>query len=558
MFTSTFYDLGPAPYNSILGTFPTQGLVEGISLEKKPKFSIVGNVWVDSNRNGAKDIGEANYPNATITLSGPVSTTTTTDASGNYSFGNLTAGNYTVALTLPGGYAATTTNPVNVVISQTVPSTTVNFGIVFAEIQIFAGRSTEPYVAVDPNDGSHAVIGFNDLSSPDQGGCGWAELQLRTDASTLPSTGSLQLPTGFKPIGDPWVRYGPDGTLFYTCIGRKTDFSRTVDGTSVTKTTWRVFLAASPPASGQSGRASALRVTATVAETTQICVQGVCLGSTTDHPSLGVLRTSNGSTRLIACWTESKVSTSTAPLPGFLLTNIASSNDGGVTWSIQTTKQGARQCTVGAGNGIAGVAYWYNNQAVLGPILGSNNLRLLTSTDAVSWSGPITLASVGPLLSNGTTDKVLSQPYALLAPNANRLQAIYQVRVTDPTIGDHSQVFVVDVDPATGRITSGSQPGVPGSETFLPGAGTCPNLVGMYQATPASNPDFRYTVWSFDVVNNTWRSRFQTSRGPIVSLARIGDYTGADCSSSRDVAWVAWADARDGDPHIWGAAIPIR
>jgi hypothetical protein len=32
----SFYDLGSAPYNAIKGSFPTQGLVEGISLEKKP------------------------------------------------------------------------------------------------------------------------------------------------------------------------------------------------------------------------------------------------------------------------------------------------------------------------------------------------------------------------------------------------------------------------------------------------------------------------------------------------------------------------------------------
>jgi hypothetical protein len=31
----SFYDLGPAPYATIRGSFPTQGLVEGISLEKK-------------------------------------------------------------------------------------------------------------------------------------------------------------------------------------------------------------------------------------------------------------------------------------------------------------------------------------------------------------------------------------------------------------------------------------------------------------------------------------------------------------------------------------------
>jgi murein DD-endopeptidase MepM/ murein hydrolase activator NlpD len=90
-------------------------------------FTISGNVWVDSNTNSAKDSGEGNYPNATITLSGNLCKTTTTETAGNYWFTDLPDGNYVVTLTVPPGYTQTTTNPVNVTIG---PSTEVNFGVV--------------------------------------------------------------------------------------------------------------------------------------------------------------------------------------------------------------------------------------------------------------------------------------------------------------------------------------------------------------------------------------------------------------------------------------------
>ncbi|MDR3431263.1 MAG: SdrD B-like domain-containing protein, partial [Rouxiella aceris] len=65
-------------------------------------------VWVDKNANGLQDAGETGLNNVTVKLldstGNTVLSTTTTNASGNYSFANLTPGNYMVQFVAPGGY----------------------------------------------------------------------------------------------------------------------------------------------------------------------------------------------------------------------------------------------------------------------------------------------------------------------------------------------------------------------------------------------------------------------------------------------------------------------
>src|SRR6185503_10148759 len=53
-----------------------------------------GFAYVDANRNGVKDAGEAGIGN--VTISGPGGTTTTA-ADGSYAFSNLDAGSYSVS-----------------------------------------------------------------------------------------------------------------------------------------------------------------------------------------------------------------------------------------------------------------------------------------------------------------------------------------------------------------------------------------------------------------------------------------------------------------------------
>lgn len=77
----------------------------------KPKGSIAGFVYLDSNNNGARDGNEKGLAGVLITMTGfdandqPLPTrTTVTDANGNYSFDAVEPGIYTVRQTQPGNY----------------------------------------------------------------------------------------------------------------------------------------------------------------------------------------------------------------------------------------------------------------------------------------------------------------------------------------------------------------------------------------------------------------------------------------------------------------------
>jgi len=97
-----------------------------------PTYTISGNVFIDNGagggfaNNGVQDGGEIGYNGATLTRTGPASTTTNT--SGSYSFSGLSPGSYGVTLTVPSGYILTTWGPT--VSQMPPPSSTVNFGII--------------------------------------------------------------------------------------------------------------------------------------------------------------------------------------------------------------------------------------------------------------------------------------------------------------------------------------------------------------------------------------------------------------------------------------------
>ncbi|MBI1927242.1 carboxypeptidase regulatory-like domain-containing protein [Candidatus Poribacteria bacterium] len=108
--------------------------------------SLAGYVYVDANNNGVKEFGEVPIPGATVTLTGTddlgnsVSLSTTTDASGFYSFTNLRPGTYVITETQPAGYldgkdtigtpGGTTGNDVfsNIVLGAGVNGVNNNFG----------------------------------------------------------------------------------------------------------------------------------------------------------------------------------------------------------------------------------------------------------------------------------------------------------------------------------------------------------------------------------------------------------------------------------------------
>ena len=72
-----------------------------------PISSIGDTVWFDTNQDGIQDVGEVGVPGVTVTLGladGTPVATTTTDATGNYTFSNLLPGDYKVTFTIPTGY----------------------------------------------------------------------------------------------------------------------------------------------------------------------------------------------------------------------------------------------------------------------------------------------------------------------------------------------------------------------------------------------------------------------------------------------------------------------
>jgi len=91
--------------------------------------TLAGKVFVDVNANGRADAEDsAGVTGVKVTAAGPAGVfTTTTDASGSYSFPNLPVGTYTVTEAQPGGYKGSTPNLATATVAPAVPAT-VNFG----------------------------------------------------------------------------------------------------------------------------------------------------------------------------------------------------------------------------------------------------------------------------------------------------------------------------------------------------------------------------------------------------------------------------------------------
>src|SRR6185369_5780706 len=66
--------------------------------------TLSGFVYNDANNNGIKDANEIGLSSVTVTLSGPVNRTATTDSSGAYNFANLPSGTYALREATPSGY----------------------------------------------------------------------------------------------------------------------------------------------------------------------------------------------------------------------------------------------------------------------------------------------------------------------------------------------------------------------------------------------------------------------------------------------------------------------
>lgn len=102
-------------YISVQAAAPTPAdvLLQQVSFSCPTIASLGDLVWEDYNRNGVQDAGEPGIPNATVVLKdggGNTVGSTTTNASGLYSFTNLAPGTYSVTFTTPATYVPTPTN----------------------------------------------------------------------------------------------------------------------------------------------------------------------------------------------------------------------------------------------------------------------------------------------------------------------------------------------------------------------------------------------------------------------------------------------------------------
>jgi hypothetical protein len=115
--------------------------------------SVSGTVFVDSNRNGSLDPGEAGLGGVVVTLrnsKGNVVATSTT-AQGNYDFANLPPGNYTLIETLPQGYGQST--PTSIVATVPVGGLTQqNFGLTTSLLAGFVYLDSNHNGAKDPGE----------------------------------------------------------------------------------------------------------------------------------------------------------------------------------------------------------------------------------------------------------------------------------------------------------------------------------------------------------------------------------------------------------------------
>jgi protocatechuate 3,4-dioxygenase beta subunit len=201
-------------------------------------LTIGNDVFIDVNNNGTREPNEAGIPNTTVTLftagpDGQLNTaddlaiaTTTTNATGNYTFSNLVPGNYRVQVTPPAGFTATTPTTVNVPLSVSLDN--IDFG--------FRGTNTLGDTV------------FNDINSntiQDAGEPGLSGVQLRLTTpgpDNIPGNGDdvLVATTTTNASGGYTFTNLPNGTYRVTVVPltgltatTPTFFDRTLNGTPV-------------------------------------------------------------------------------------------------------------------------------------------------------------------------------------------------------------------------------------------------------------------------------------------------------------------------------------
>lgn len=136
------YKVGEVGLEGWLRTFPTSDSgrhsisLEGVNSEMNNfgnfRYGFIGGKkFIDLDGDGLKDVDESFASGWQIVLTGPVTDTVTTDESGSFAFGMLTAGSYQVSEIQQSGWTQTSTTPSPI----TVTSNTQATGLVFGNFQ---------------------------------------------------------------------------------------------------------------------------------------------------------------------------------------------------------------------------------------------------------------------------------------------------------------------------------------------------------------------------------------------------------------------------------------
>lgn len=107
---------GAQPYALVATTKQNfEAGANNLNLDQVGDGALTGAVFVDSNRNGVRDEGEAGIGGILVELTqvnGTLRRQSTTDATGAYQFANLPLDAYTISVVLPGGFRVTTTTSI--------------------------------------------------------------------------------------------------------------------------------------------------------------------------------------------------------------------------------------------------------------------------------------------------------------------------------------------------------------------------------------------------------------------------------------------------------------
>ncbi|MCD6291573.1 MAG: hypothetical protein J7M34_13825, partial [Anaerolineae bacterium] len=87
------------------------GQTTTVNFALRPRASVAGKVFHDTNNNGVQDAGEPGIAGVAVTLS--TGATRTTAGDGSYSFDQLLPGSYSVSVTVPDGYVNTTSTTIS-------------------------------------------------------------------------------------------------------------------------------------------------------------------------------------------------------------------------------------------------------------------------------------------------------------------------------------------------------------------------------------------------------------------------------------------------------------